>query len=41
MSIIPGPAAITAPTEQMREFTADPKEMRRMSSDPNAHPGVM
>lgn len=29
-----------APTEQMRELTADPKEMRRMSADPNAHPGV-
>lgn len=41
MSIIPGPAAISAPTEQMREFTADPKEMRKMSLDPNAHPGMM
>jgi hypothetical protein len=40
MSILPGPQAIAAPTEQMREFTADPKEIRRMSADPNIHPGM-
>ena len=31
--------AMAAPTEQLRELTADPKEARRMSADPNAHPG--
>ena len=29
-----------APTEQMRELTADPKEMRRMSAEPGAHTGI-
>lgn len=40
MSVLPGPPAIVAPTEQMRELTADEKEMRRMSEEPNIHPGL-
>ena len=40
MSMLPGPMAITAPTGEMREYTADQKEMRKMSADPNFHPGV-
>jgi len=40
MSVPTGPAAMTAPTEQMREFTADPKEIRKMSAQPDVHPGL-
>lgn len=39
-TILPGPQAVTAPTEQMLELTADEDEKRRMSTDPNAHPGM-
>ena len=38
--MLPGPQAIAAPTEQMREFTADEKEIHRMSAEPNIHPGM-
>ena len=38
--MLPGPMAIAAPTEQTRELTADDKEVRRMSADPNTHPGM-
>ncbi|KAE8448332.1 hypothetical protein EG329_009576 [Mollisiaceae sp. DMI_Dod_QoI] len=38
--MLPGPQAIAAPTEQTREFTADAKEIRRMSAEPNIHPGM-
>ena len=37
--MLPGLQAIEAPTEQGRELVADEKEMRRMSADPNIHPG--
>ncbi|KAF2484777.1 transmembrane amino acid transporter protein-domain-containing protein [Neohortaea acidophila] len=40
MSIIAKPAAISAPTEQQREFHADKSELRRMSADATAHPGL-
>ena len=40
MSLLPGPPAIAAPTEQMRELTADEKDIRRLSAEPNIHPGV-
>lgn len=36
----PGPQAIAAPTEQMREYTADAAEIRKMSADPEVHPGL-
>ena len=39
MSVLPG-AAIAAPTEQMRELTADEKEVRRLSVQDGKHPGV-
>jgi hypothetical protein len=40
MSVVPlQSGAIAAPTEQLRELTADSKEARRMSADPNVHPG--
>lgn len=40
MSVVPL-KGINAPTEQERELTADPKELRRMSADPNsAHTGL-
>jgi hypothetical protein len=35
----PGPQAIAAPTEQMRELTADAEEIRKMSME-NTHPGL-
>lgn len=40
MSLLPGPPAITAPTEQMQELVADEKDIRRMSADPEAHRGI-
>jgi hypothetical protein len=40
MSMPPGPQAIAAPTEQMRELTADASELEKMSADPNVHPGM-
>lgn len=39
MSMLPGPAGITAPTEQMRELGVEPEEVRRMSQA-GTHPGV-
>ncbi|KAJ5122421.1 hypothetical protein N7526_009358 [Penicillium atrosanguineum] len=39
MSMLPGPVATTAPTEQMRELNASPEELRKMSLA-GAHPGV-
>ena len=40
MSMLPGPPAIAAPTKQLRELTADEKDLRGMSANPNAHPGM-
>lgn len=42
MASLPGLNAgvVAAPTEQLREYTADEKTMRKMSVDPNAHPGL-
>ncbi|KAJ5698420.1 hypothetical protein N7462_000425 [Penicillium macrosclerotiorum] len=39
MSMLPGPLAITAPTEQIRETGSSPDELRKMSHA-GAHPGV-
>ncbi|KAJ6109203.1 hypothetical protein N7486_001437 [Penicillium sp. IBT 16267x] len=39
MSMLPGPMAITAPTEQIREKGIDADEMRNMSMS-HTHPGV-
>ena len=39
MSMLPGPVGITAPTEQIREATAGPDELRKMSQS-GAHPGL-
>ena len=40
MSMLPGPPAIAAPTKETRELHADASEIRKMSADPNAHPGM-
>jgi hypothetical protein len=40
MAMPPKTQAIAAPTEQMRELTADAAEIRRMSADPDVHPGM-
>ncbi|CAG8387358.1 unnamed protein product [Penicillium salamii] len=39
MSSLPGPMAITAPTEQIRETVASPGELRKMTEE-GAHPGI-
>ncbi|KAJ5591714.1 uncharacterized protein N7459_002083 [Penicillium hispanicum] len=39
MSMLPGPLAVTAPTEQMRETGAGPEEIQKMEKS-GAHPGV-
>ena len=39
MSLLPGPPAVTAPTEQMRELIAETEEVRKMSLT-GSHPGV-